>query len=49
MRGGLRKRGQMASFIDEGLAPSVRRTLSRLQDSVPPMSGGLAAGVIALP
>jgi predicted unusual protein kinase regulating ubiquinone biosynthesis (AarF/ABC1/UbiB family) len=47
MKGVLMKIGQMASFIDEGLSPSVRRTLSRLQDSVPPMSGELAAGVIA--
>jgi predicted unusual protein kinase regulating ubiquinone biosynthesis (AarF/ABC1/UbiB family) len=40
------KIGQMASYVDEGLSPSVRRTLSRLQDSVPPMSAELAAGVI---
>ena len=38
------KLGQMASYVDEGLAPSVRRTLGRLQDSVPPMSPELAAG-----
>ncbi|MEP7026756.1 MAG: AarF/ABC1/UbiB kinase family protein, partial [Actinomycetota bacterium] len=42
----LMKIGQMASFIDEGLSPGVRRTLSRLQDSVPPMSAELAAGVV---
>jgi predicted unusual protein kinase regulating ubiquinone biosynthesis (AarF/ABC1/UbiB family) len=36
----------MASYIDDGLSPAVRRTLSRLQDSVPPMSAELAAGVI---
>src|SRR5258708_1653858 len=47
MKGVLMKIGQMASYVDEGLAPSVRRTLSRLQDSVPPMSAELAAGVIA--
>ncbi len=47
MKGVLMKIGQMASYVDEGLSPSVRRTLSRLQDSVPPMSAGLAAGVIA--
>jgi predicted unusual protein kinase regulating ubiquinone biosynthesis (AarF/ABC1/UbiB family) len=46
MKGVLMKLGQMASYIDEGLSPSVRRTLSRLQDSVPPMSQELAAGVI---
>jgi predicted unusual protein kinase regulating ubiquinone biosynthesis (AarF/ABC1/UbiB family) len=46
MKGVLMKIGQMASYVDEGLAPSVRRTLSRLQDSVPPMSAELAASVI---
>jgi len=28
------KIGQMASYIDDGLSPAVRRTLGRLQDSV---------------
>ena len=46
MKGVLMKLGQMASYIDDGLSPSVRRTLSRLQDSVPPMSPELAAGVV---
>ncbi len=46
MKGVMVKLGQMASYVDEGLAPSVRRTLSRLQDSVPPMSPQLAGGVI---
>jgi predicted unusual protein kinase regulating ubiquinone biosynthesis (AarF/ABC1/UbiB family) len=46
MKGVLMKLGQMASYVDEGLAPSVRRTLSRLQDSVPPMTPELAAGVV---
>ncbi len=32
MKGVMVKLGQMASYVDEGLAPSVRRTLSRLQD-----------------
>jgi predicted unusual protein kinase regulating ubiquinone biosynthesis (AarF/ABC1/UbiB family) len=32
--------------VDDGLSPAVRRTLSRLQDSVPPMSAELAAGVV---
>jgi predicted unusual protein kinase regulating ubiquinone biosynthesis (AarF/ABC1/UbiB family) len=40
------KIGQMASYVDGGLSPGVRRTLSRLQDSVPPMSGELAAQVV---
>jgi predicted unusual protein kinase regulating ubiquinone biosynthesis (AarF/ABC1/UbiB family) len=46
MKGVLMKIGQMASYVDEGLSPSVRRTLSRLQDSVPPMSADLAAQVV---
>ncbi len=46
MKGVMMKIGQMASYVDDGLSPSVRRTLSRLQDSVPPMSAELAAGVI---
>src|SRR5262249_30589036 len=46
MKGVLMKLGQMASYVDDGLSPAVRRTLSRLQDSVPPMSPELAAQVI---
>ena len=46
MKGVLMKIGQLASYVDDGLAPSARRVLSRLQDSVPPMSPELAAGVI---
>src|SRR5947208_10894950 len=46
MKGVLMKRGQMASYVDDGLSPAARRTLSRLQDSVPPMSPELAAQVI---
>jgi predicted unusual protein kinase regulating ubiquinone biosynthesis (AarF/ABC1/UbiB family) len=46
MKGVLMKIGQMASYVDDGLSPAVRRTLSRLQDSVPPMSPELAAQVI---
>jgi len=46
MKGVLMKLGQMASYIDSGLSPSVRRTLSRLQDSVPPMSPELAAQMV---
>jgi predicted unusual protein kinase regulating ubiquinone biosynthesis (AarF/ABC1/UbiB family) len=46
MKGVLMKIGQMASYLDEGLSPAVRRTLSRLQDSVPPMSPELAAQVV---
>ncbi|MGH3169728.1 MAG: ABC1 kinase family protein, partial [Trebonia sp.] len=46
MKGVLMKLGQMASYVDDGLNPAVRKTLSRLQDSVPPMSPELAAQVI---
>jgi predicted unusual protein kinase regulating ubiquinone biosynthesis (AarF/ABC1/UbiB family) len=46
MKGVLMKIGQLASYIDDGLSPGVRRTLSRLQDSVAPMSAELAAGVV---
>jgi predicted unusual protein kinase regulating ubiquinone biosynthesis (AarF/ABC1/UbiB family) len=46
MKGVLMKLGQLASYLDDGLSPAVRRTLSRLQDSVPPMSPELAAQVV---
>src|SRR5690242_5453344 len=46
MKGVLMKLGQMASYVDDGLSPAARRALSRLQDSVPPMSAALAAGVV---
>jgi predicted unusual protein kinase regulating ubiquinone biosynthesis (AarF/ABC1/UbiB family) len=46
MKGVMMKIGQMASYIDDGLSPAVRRTLSRLQDSVPPMSPELAESVL---
>src|ERR1700757_338324 len=45
MKGVMMKIGQMASYVDDGLSPAVRRTLARLQDSVPPMSPSLAAAV----
>ena len=47
MKGVLVKLGQMASYMDDGLAPAARRTLSRLQDSIPPMSPALAAEVVS--
>ena len=47
MKGVMMKIGQMASYVDDGLSPAVRRTLARLQDSVPPMSPQLAASVVA--
>jgi predicted unusual protein kinase regulating ubiquinone biosynthesis (AarF/ABC1/UbiB family) len=46
MKGVLMKIGQLASYVDDGLAPPARRVLGRLQDSVPPMSAELAAGVV---
>jgi predicted unusual protein kinase regulating ubiquinone biosynthesis (AarF/ABC1/UbiB family) len=46
MKGVLMKIGQLASYVDDGIAPPARRILGRLQDSVPPMSPALAAGVI---
>ncbi|MGE5136580.1 MAG: ABC1 kinase family protein [Gemmatimonadota bacterium] len=46
MKGVLMKLGQMASYLDDGLSPAVRRTLGRLQDSVPPMTPDLAAQVV---
>src|SRR5580700_4953760 len=47
MKGVMMKIGQMASYTDGGLSPAVRRTLARLQDSVPPMTPQLAAAVVA--
>jgi predicted unusual protein kinase regulating ubiquinone biosynthesis (AarF/ABC1/UbiB family) len=46
MRGALMKLGQMASYLDEGLPEPFRVALSQLQQSAPPMSADLAAGVI---
>ena len=46
MKGVLVKLGQMASYVHGGLSPTARRTLSSLQDSVPPMSPELATRVI---
>jgi predicted unusual protein kinase regulating ubiquinone biosynthesis (AarF/ABC1/UbiB family) len=46
MKGVLMKIGQMASYVDGGLSPAVRRTLARLQDSVVPMSPQLAAAMV---
>jgi predicted unusual protein kinase regulating ubiquinone biosynthesis (AarF/ABC1/UbiB family) len=47
MKGVMMKIGQMASYADGGLSPAFRRTLARLQDSVPPMTPQLAAAVVA--
>jgi predicted unusual protein kinase regulating ubiquinone biosynthesis (AarF/ABC1/UbiB family) len=47
MKGVMMKIGQMASYVDDGLSPAVRRTLARLQDSVPPMGPDLTATVVA--
>jgi len=47
MKGVLMKLGQMASYVNQGVSPAARRTLSRLQDSACPMSPDLAGQVIA--
>jgi predicted unusual protein kinase regulating ubiquinone biosynthesis (AarF/ABC1/UbiB family) len=46
MKGALMKLGQMASYLDQGLPEHVRSALAELQQSAPPMSAELAAGVI---
>jgi len=46
MKGVLMKLGQMASYVNQDLSPAARRTLSRLQDSAPPMSPELAAHMV---
>jgi len=47
MKGVLMKLGQLASFIDDAMPENVRQTLAQLQQNAPPMSGELAASVIA--
>lgn len=47
MKGALMKLGQMASYVDEALPAPLRDALSALQSNAPPMSGDLAAEVIA--
>ncbi len=47
MKGALMKLGQMVSYLDEGLPENVRAALAQLQHDAPPMSGDLAAEVIA--
>ncbi len=46
MKGAFMKLGQMASYLDAGLDPEVRRTLAQLQADAPPMSAELAASVV---
>jgi predicted unusual protein kinase regulating ubiquinone biosynthesis (AarF/ABC1/UbiB family) len=46
MKGALMKIGQMASYLDTGLAAPVREALAGLQQDAPPMSGELAASVV---
>jgi predicted unusual protein kinase regulating ubiquinone biosynthesis (AarF/ABC1/UbiB family) len=46
MRGVLMKLGQMASYIYEDLPAPYRASMTRLQQKAPPMTSGLAAGVI---
>jgi predicted unusual protein kinase regulating ubiquinone biosynthesis (AarF/ABC1/UbiB family) len=47
MKGAFMKLGQMASYLDAGLDPEVRKQLAALQANAPPMSSELAASVIA--
>lgn len=46
MKGALMKLGQMASYLDTGLAAPVREALAGLQQDAPPMSAELAAQVV---
>jgi predicted unusual protein kinase regulating ubiquinone biosynthesis (AarF/ABC1/UbiB family) len=46
MKGALMKLGQMASYLDTGMAEPVRDALASLQQDAPPMSGQLAAEVV---
>jgi predicted unusual protein kinase regulating ubiquinone biosynthesis (AarF/ABC1/UbiB family) len=46
MKGAMMKLGQMASYLDQGLAEPVRQALAELQQSAPPMSAALAAQVV---
>jgi predicted unusual protein kinase regulating ubiquinone biosynthesis (AarF/ABC1/UbiB family) len=46
MKGAMMKLGQMASYLDTGLAPEVRQSLASLQADAPPMSAELAGSVI---
>lgn len=47
MKGAFMKLGQMASYLDAGMDPEVRKQLAALQSNAPPMSADLAASVIA--
>lgn len=46
MKGALMKLGQLASYLDGGMAEPVRQALATLQQDAPPMSPELAASVI---
>ena len=46
MKGALMKLGQMASYLDSGIAEPVRQALAGLQQDAPPMSSELAASVV---
>ncbi|HET9071538.1 MAG TPA: AarF/ABC1/UbiB kinase family protein [Acidimicrobiales bacterium] len=46
MKGAFMKLGQMASYLEAGLDPEVRRQLAQLQADAPPMSAELAASVL---
>jgi predicted unusual protein kinase regulating ubiquinone biosynthesis (AarF/ABC1/UbiB family) len=46
MKGALMKLGQMASYLDQGLAEPVRDALAQLQADAPPMAAELAVATI---
>ena len=46
MKGALMKLGQMASYLDTGIAEPVREVLAGLQQDAPPMSAELAADTV---
>jgi predicted unusual protein kinase regulating ubiquinone biosynthesis (AarF/ABC1/UbiB family) len=46
LKGALMKLGQMASYLDDGLAEPVREALAQLQQDAPPMAPELSAQVV---
>src|SRR4051794_36962664 len=46
MKGALAKLGQMASYLDETMPAPMREALASLQQTIPPMTPELAAGVV---
>ena len=46
MKGAMMKLAQMLSYVDAGLPAAYQQVLAQLQENAPPMTYGLAAGVI---